>query len=245
VNEVVMSTRRMVTRRTMLSHVVMHVHHWLWRFLFQTACCTALQPSFPLRDLSVHRWFLNVALPPSSVRCSSLTQSSRSQEGWSPLPPCVSPSPHHRCTRDATPHLRRPLWCVSRAPHRISGRAGVALVSRRTLTVWVWVWVQGARRRHAHVARAGQFGSVDWLETIASLFEQPACAVHLVEYGPLWDTWATECVGDHCLPRSGFTRAPGELVPLLSLTCARLSNAAPLSLKLTAMRGGDELCRSW
>jgi hypothetical protein len=27
VNEVVMSTRRMVTRRTMLSHVVMHVHH--------------------------------------------------------------------------------------------------------------------------------------------------------------------------------------------------------------------------
>ena len=76
------------------------------------------------------------------------------------------------------------------------------------------MWVQGARRRHAHVARAGQFGSVDWLETIASLFQQPACAAHLVEYGPLWDTWATECVGDHCLPRSGFTRAPGELVPL-------------------------------
>ena len=74
-----------------------------------------------MRDLSVHRWFLNVALPPSSVRCSSLTQSSRSQEGWSPLPPCVSPSPHRRCTRDATPHLHRPLWCVSRALAEFQG----------------------------------------------------------------------------------------------------------------------------
>jgi hypothetical protein len=166
-----------------MSHEVMHCAP-LALDLLQTACCTALQPSFPLRDLSVHRWFLNVALPPSSVRCSSLTQSSRSREGWAPLPPCVSPSPHRRCTRDATPHLRRLLWCVSRAPRRISGRAAITLVSRRALTVWVWVWVQGARRRHAHVARAGQFGSVDWLETIASLFQQPACAAHLVEYGP-------------------------------------------------------------
>jgi hypothetical protein len=51
--------------------------------------------------------------PPFDAR--PFTQSSRSQEGWFPLPPCVSPSPHRRCTRDATPHLRRPLWCVSRA----------------------------------------------------------------------------------------------------------------------------------
>ena len=186
--------------------------HWLWT-CFRQPVEPRCNPRVPcVTSLYTGGSSTSPSHPPPFDARPSPNRRGRRKDG-----PLCHRASHRLLTTDAltTPRRTSVVLCgASPVPRRISGRAGVALVSRRTLTVWVWVWVQGARRRHAHVARAGQFGSVDWLETIASLFQQPACAAHLVEYGPLWDTWATECVGDHCLPRSGFTRAPGELVPL-------------------------------
>ena len=105
-----------MTRRTMLSHEVMHCAPLSFGgFGFRQPVEPRCSPRFPfVASLYTGGSSTSPSHPPPFDARPSPNRRGRRKDG-SPLPPCVSPSPHHRCTHDATPHLRRPLWCVSRA----------------------------------------------------------------------------------------------------------------------------------